>query len=181
MRACTATSSPTHAFAGWRPLSTTGETSCIWRRAGASAFDGRGIRRLASLERDTLKRSPDASTLERCAAAPNVAARRHAGRRGIPLRRLAGGGGSELVAGAAARAARRDRFAVHGGVGVRGLAWPARRARRRGHRGGGRIVRRAAPVLDRRLVGVRRPRRGGRPGALRAGVERTPHVRRRPG
>ena len=50
------------------------------------------------------------------------------GRRGVPIRRLAGGRRADLVAGAAARTARPLRLTVQGAVGVRGVAGVAGRS-----------------------------------------------------
>ena len=91
----------------------------------------------------------------------------------VPIRRLARGGRAVVVAGSAARPARRVRLAVPVAVGVRGLPAAPRPARREGHgrRGGG--LRGAASILDGQLGALRRRGRTGRPGALRAGVEGT--------
>src|SRR3984885_16046516 len=63
-----------------------------------------------------------ASALERRPAAFDVAPRRPAGPRGVPLRRLDGGRGADLVAGAAARSARSVPLAVQGALGICRLA-----------------------------------------------------------
>ena len=75
-------------------------------------------------------------------------------RRGLRVRRLARRRRPVLVAGAAARAARRSRLAVPRPVGLRRLAGAARRARRARLERRGRALRRAPPVLERRLGGA---------------------------
>ena len=111
--------------------------------------------------------------------ASDLAARGSSRRRCVPFRRLARGCGAVLVAGAAARAARRIRLAVPRDVGVCGspllLAEPdgaGLGARDRGLRG-------APPVLDRRVGAVRRTERARGPGPVRAGVDGAPRLRAR--
>ena len=59
-----------------------------------------------------------APALERRTAAFDVASGRAAGGRGLPIRRLDGGGGADVVAGAAARSARSAPLAIQGALGV---------------------------------------------------------------
>ena len=107
--------------------------------------------------------SDEASTIQRRRAAPDLATERQARRRRIRIRRLARRRRAELVAGAAARPAGRARLAVRLRVGVRRLGRlprPPRRARREAR------ARRVPPrerLLDRRLGGGRRQRRGPAP------------------
>src|SRR4051794_16119561 len=74
------------------------------------------------------------AALRRNPAPPDVSPWRPARRRGLPLRRLAGGGGAVVVADPPARPARRVRLALPRRVRVRRLAGAPRRARRRGER-----------------------------------------------
>src|SRR5262249_2231688 len=69
----------------------------------------------------------DVAPLERRAAPPDLSARGTAGRGGVPVRRLARRGRPIVVAGAAARAARRAPLAVPVGVGLRVLGGTPRR------------------------------------------------------
>ena len=122
----------------------------------------------------------EAAARVRDPAPPDLAPRRQARRRGVPVRRLARGGGAVVVADAAARAAGRVPLAVPIAVGVRRVPGTARGAGRAGDADGDRRLRRASSVLDRRVGALRRRRRDRRPGAVRARVERAARVRARP-
>src|SRR5581483_7166693 len=103
---------------------------------------------------------------------PDLAAGRPAGARSVRVRRLAGRGRPELVAGPPARASRRVRLAVHVVVRVRLLEWSARGSRGEGRAVRARAVPRAARLLDRRLGALRRRGRRRRPAPVRAGMAR---------
>ena len=105
---------------------------------------------------------------------------RPARRRGVRVRRLAGGRRPGVVAGAAARTARPRPLAVQGELGVRRLARAAGEPRAPGvDRARSTSFRERQRVLDRRLGAVRGPRRGRRPGPLRARVGGAAQLRRR--
>ena len=122
----------------------------------------------------------EAAALLRDPAPSDVAPRRAAGRRGVPVRRLARGGGAVVVADAPARAAGRVPLAVRVAVGVCRVSRPAGEARRAGDADGDGRLRRAAPVLDRRVGALRAGRRDRGSGAVRARVDRAARVRARP-
>ena len=120
------------------------------------------------------------STNQRCPTASHLAAGREAWRIGAAVRRLARGGGSVVVAGAAARArpiararpTRRRRLSLHGAG-----SWPIRDAPVSAAERDD--VPRAPRILDRRLGGLRRRHAGDqRPGPLRPRVVCTARVRR---
>ena len=99
----------------------------------------------------------------------------------VPFRRLARGCRAVLVAGAAARAARRIRLAVPCRLGICRLAVAARRAVGPGDRTRDCRLRRAPSVLDRRMGAVRRTERARGPGPVRARVDGASRVRERTG
>src|SRR5205814_684696 len=123
-------------------------------RAGGSFVFGSGM----ALEVSTICKSQTNATVTcvRLVLAPDLAAGRPAGRGGIPVRGLARGRGAVVVAGPAARPAGRVRLAVPYGVCVRGVAAAARRAASARIAGGARGLRRAPPVLERRVGTIRR-------------------------
>src|SRR5207244_1078048 len=92
-----------------------------------------------------------AQTLERDLSPSDLASRWKARRRGIPLRRLARGGGTVVVAGPAARSSRRRRLALRVVLGLRRIAGAARGAARTRGRVGCWGFRGAAYVLEWRL------------------------------
>ena len=117
-------------------------------------------------------------SLQRRPAPPDLASGRPARRRGVPVRRLArrrpGSRG-----GRSCRSARRTSTARPTARPPRSRAGPACSPSRTRDvsRGGARELRRAPPVLGRRLGGVRGRARARRPGALRARVDGAARVR----
>src|SRR5215470_11848082 len=108
MSAETATVSPTVRLTAYRPLSRTGAGFAILIRLGRSLRFGAGISGLAY----PTSRSHEPLSYLRGAVAPDLTARRPARSRGLRLGRLAARGRPDLVADAAARAARQARLAV---------------------------------------------------------------------
>ena len=168
----TTTSSPTTRLTGKRPQSTCGSTSLDLDRRAADLCARRamGVRLSQVDETQTRQRSP---------AASDVAARRPARRGGVPLRRLARGGRPVVVAGAAARPARRRRLAVQRRVGVRRLAALLAEPRARVTAAEVEDFVARHPFWTRRLGSLRRQGRARRPGSLRARVERAARLRAR--
>src|SRR5207249_1428285 len=103
-----------------------------------------------------------ATTLERRTTASVLAAIRAAGRRRLPLRRLARPGRPVVVADAAAGPAGPLWLALQVALGVRGVARIPRAASGACVDWRGGRLPRAAGVLDRRLGAPGGPRRGGR-------------------
>src|SRR4051794_28571727 len=97
-------------------------------RVGGPVVLGKGTVREVSMICESQTRTDATAAFRRDPPPPDVAARRQAGRGGIPLRGLARGGRSIVVAGAAARTPGRPRIALPHDLGVRGLAGPARGA-----------------------------------------------------
>src|SRR4051794_41598129 len=96
-----------------------------------------------------------ALSLGRHPPSSDLALVREAGPGCVPVRRLARGGRPVVVAGSAARAARRVRIAVPLAVGLRGLPAAPRPAGREGHGGGGGGPRFPASRLGRAAGGAR--------------------------
>src|SRR2546421_9248632 len=152
-------------------------------RAGGFSVLGSGTTLGVSTIREVQTAYPrrrEASSLVRSVPAPHVAPPGTPGRRGIPLRRLARGGGTIVLAGAPARPAGRVRLAVPRAVCVPSLARAARTAGGARLAGRGRGLRRTPPVLDRSMGGVRRARGDRGSGAVRAGMVGVASVRAGP-
>ena len=175
MSAETATVSPTVRLTAYRPPSRTGAGFAILIRRGGSLRFGAGISPWSIRS----SRSHEPLSYLRGPTAPHLTALRTAGSGRVRLGRLAGLGRPDVVADAAARAARRARLALQVGVRVRGLAEAARGARGAGERGRAARLPRARRGLDRGLAGVRRRGRDRRPGPLRPRVARAAGLRRR--
>src|SRR5437660_10038441 len=103
-------------------------------RGGGSLFFGRGMTVQVSMICKSQTRG--AAALVGDLPASDLVAERQARRGGVPIRRLARSRRPVVVAGPAARAARRVRLSVPHDLGVRGLAGAARGAGRAGFTGG---------------------------------------------
>ena len=162
----------------WRPAGRIGFVDAGCGCSRLCAHSPEGIRQRASgkhppREQAVTMRAACSSTSPRCPAAGSV--------RGLPVRRLAGGRGAVLVAGAAARAARphrarrtrpRSAFAAWRGL----LARAARAACRVAE--DARVPRSASAFWIGDWERFAGRRRGRRPGALRARVDRAARATR---
>ena len=141
--------------------------------SGPGVSDRRRRRRLAKLRAVRLPRTAGVQLH------PTSLPGGRLGPRGLRLGRLARRCRPGVVADAAARSARPLRLALQGGLRVRGVAGAAGRAGRAGVEGRGARLPRARGRLDRGLGALRRPRRGRRPGPLRARVDGAARLRER--
>ncbi len=164
--AVTGTSSPTHAFTGYRPQSTCGWTSWIWIRGDAITDK---VNSLAMWLTRSIGVNLHPTSLPGGRLGPEAYAF-------VDWLAAAGARFWQVLP---ARSTRRIRVTVRFDVGVRGLGGaPRRSGRRRG-------AVRAAPVrgrerlLDRRLGRLRRRRRARRAGAVPARVVGAARLRRR--
>src|SRR3984885_1883553 len=192
MSASIATLSPTQRLTGQRPSSTAGAGYWMTIRSGGGsdapaggrlAGEGwtcvltRGLgpknilppdgetRSRALSWREVVDRAP---ALERRPTPFDVFAGGPVGARGVPIRRLAGGGGTDLVAGAAPRPTRPLPLAVQGPVGLCRVARLPVRPPRPRYRLGGFGVSGSGVVLGGRLGAFRGAGGVGRPGAILA-------------
>src|SRR5215211_6646035 len=136
-------------------------------RGGAPLVLGTGIesRSIPPRPPQTFRDPPP--PIERRAAAPHLAARRPPRPRRVRLGGLARRRRPAVVADAAAGATRPPPLERQGGLRVRRLAGPARRAGRAGLEGRGARLPRARGGVDRGLDPLRPARRARRPGPLR--------------